>query len=216
MAQGAAAGGRHSGTVAARWRARSLAAGTVVAIMIGAVGCSEDSPAPTPTTTSSSSSPTPTETSASPAPSPTPPPKPEAWTRNDDTGALAAAQYFMDLYAYANATGDLADWKAAGTPDCEFCSGTASDIESIYSQGGHIRGAVFSLTDPQVVGHSETLDVRTVQVMYKADAGDAVDSSGAVIRTYQAESGYLLLDLGFTGAGWLLAGAHAKSEPVNR
>lgn len=187
----------------------ALALGLVTAAL---AGCAKPAPDPTPTSTSTSSSPTPSETSPAPTPGPTPPPKPEAWTRNDDTGALAAAQYFMDLFVYANATGDLTDWDAVSGPNCSFCQNTHEDITSVYGGGGRIDGAEATFTDAQVVGSSPSLNVWAIQYAYATASGTAVDAAGTPTHTYEAEDGLLLLNVGWTGEGWALIDGDASQS----
>ena len=50
-------------------------------------------------------------------------------SRDDETGAIAAATYFLrDLYAYTERTQDTARWVAMSHPDCVFCKSVLDDI----------------------------------------------------------------------------------------
>lgn len=216
MAQGAAAVGRHSWGIARRSRPRRAALATlaVTLAMTGLAGCTKPAPDPSPTPSSTSASPTPTETSPSPTPSPTPPPKPEAWSRDDDTGALAAAQYFMDLYNYVIATGDLTEWKALAAPDCDFCQSVATTTASTYEVGGEIQGGSISVSDAAVVGRDEAFAVTTVELKYATTEVRDLGPDGAVTSSTPAEDGWVLVDLYYSGAGWQFYGADARDEPV--
>ncbi|WP_418606211.1 DUF6318 family protein [Georgenia sp. SUBG003] len=61
---------------------------------------------------------------------------PDAMARDDVAGAEAAAQYFLELYPYVYATGDLAEWKAMSDPECVFCQSVVDNVEELYSGGG--------------------------------------------------------------------------------
>ena len=94
-------------------------------------GCAADAdpqprPEPMPTTTAPSASPTAAERPEVEKPTP-----PEAMRRDDVAGAEAAAQYFLQLYPYVYATGDLTDWKAMSHPECGFCRSVETDVTDI-------------------------------------------------------------------------------------
>lgn len=57
-------------------------------------------------------------------------------------GAAAAASHFMALFTYVNATGDLTEWDALASPDCNFCAGVRQDVEDRRSRGERNVGAV--------------------------------------------------------------------------
>lgn len=50
-------------------------------------------------------------------------------------GAAAAAAYFLQLYPYAYATGDLVEWSAMSDAACGFCSNVRDDVTRIASSG---------------------------------------------------------------------------------
>jgi hypothetical protein len=110
------------------------------------VGCGGEPDAPAATgspTDPSSPTATPTSTPAlRPSPSPSPS-RPEVMERNDVEGAIAAAQYFLELYPYAYNTGDLEDWRAMSHPECVFCIGVIRNVEDLHSIGGYELGGEF-------------------------------------------------------------------------
>jgi hypothetical protein len=112
-----------------------------VSLLLG--GCTDGSAeTPTPTVSTSEaqsvepSSAAPEPTTAAPSAEVEKPVPPEAMRRDDVAGAEAAAQYFLELYPYAFATGDFEDWKAMSDPACEFCSGVAKDADELHAGGG--------------------------------------------------------------------------------
>lgn len=50
-------------------------------------------------------------------------------------GAAAAAAYFLQLYPYAYATGDLSEWSAMSDPGCGFCSNVRDNVTRLESSG---------------------------------------------------------------------------------
>ena len=57
-------------------------------------------------------------------------------------GAAAAATYFLQLYPYVNATGDLTEWDAMASPTCTFCAGVRAEVVERVAQGHRNLGGV--------------------------------------------------------------------------
>ena len=51
-------------------------------------------------------------------------------------GAVAAAQYFIGLQPYLQATGEPTAWQAMSGPDCAYCASTAAAATALHSAGG--------------------------------------------------------------------------------
>ena len=51
-------------------------------------------------------------------------------------GAVAAAQYFISLRPYLQATGEPTAWQAMSGPDCTYCASTAATATALHSAGG--------------------------------------------------------------------------------
>ena len=51
-------------------------------------------------------------------------------------GAVAAAQYFIGLRPYLQATGEPTAWQAMSGPDCAYCASTAATATALHSAGG--------------------------------------------------------------------------------
>jgi len=91
---------------------------------------------PWPETSSSTPSPTPTSTSA---------PKPVhsvAMDTVDTNGAIAVAEYFMQLYSYAYSTGDLTEWKAMSHPECIYCASVVTNVTKQSNTFAHQEGSI--------------------------------------------------------------------------
>ena len=112
----------------------------------GLAGVEPLAPAPLPTTATPSPSVTPAE-SPTPTPSPTPTEtpvvdvtvKPERPAALDEPpsveGAVAVAEYFLLLFPYVNATGDLSDWSALSHADCIYCTNVAARVNEKFGLG---------------------------------------------------------------------------------
>ena len=51
-------------------------------------------------------------------------------------GAVAAAQYFIGLRPYLQATGESTAWQAMSGPDCAYCASAATTATALHSAGG--------------------------------------------------------------------------------
>jgi len=186
----------------------TLATATVLAL-VTACGTTEPGPTASPTTSlSATPSPTPTATALA---EPTKPPEME---RNDEVGAIAAAEYFMELYNYVIQTGDLGPWDAAADRNCGFCSNVSSDLRPVYAEGGKYLGGLVTITSTRLVGFDETLRVHAVEVTYEESESRVLDSDEEVVKHTDARSGWLVLDVGASPDGWRLLTGDARDEPV--
>lgn len=68
------------------------------------------------------------------------PERPAAMDEETVDGAIAAAKYFMELYPYIYATGDLTEWDALSDEGCEFCGNSRSLALELTSDGGYATG----------------------------------------------------------------------------
>ncbi|GEN79321.1 hypothetical protein AFE02nite_10550 [Actinotalea fermentans] len=128
---------------------------SLCATSVALAGCTSDPGTPPPTT--------PPATSAAPSPSatPTPTPTPDAATpperpdmsQVDTETAEAVAVYFLQLYPYVYATGDLTEWRTLSHPECIFCASVITNVEEMVAAGEHWEG-----------GHAEFPDVTTTAV----------------------------------------------------
>ncbi len=199
-----------------RWMPRAT---RWVAVLVGTVvsvgACTGDRPEPGPppaTVTATSAQPT-----ASPSPTPTTPAeptKPASWTTGSDDAAVEAAAYFMDLYNYVIATGDLTEWDALSDPACEFCANTRDDVAAVYTHGGRYEGGQLTADEATLVGYSTTLHIHAVQLTYDTQATSEFTPDGTLVSSYEPESGYVIVDVGFTGDRWMLVAAAARDEPT--
>jgi len=127
-------------------RSGRVLAAVAVCAAVALSGCDGGGEDPTadPTTTAEPTTEEPTSeepTSEAPEPpeveSPTPAPETET---DDHVGAIWAARYFLDLYAYMRATGDTASFEAMSAPECQFCESSIENATEIHEAGGWVEG----------------------------------------------------------------------------
>ena len=112
-------------------------------------------------------SPTPTPSTAATSDATDPPERPAEMSTPSAEGAAAAASYFVSLYPYVFATGDLAEWNAMSADDCKYCLNTRASVEDQLARG--VRGdgseiSVLSATGSELTaGQTYAADVEIRQ-----------------------------------------------------
>lgn len=180
----------------ARTHQRSSRLTLLVPLAVAALlaSCAPDStPAPTPTAPSPSASPT----SLLPAPAPSPT-QPAEMSRDDETGAIAAVDYFLGLYAYTESTQDTRPWESISHPSCTFCTSVVDDTTSQRAQGRVMRAQPMAVMARSVKQLAPVAYEITVQVTkapdalwstdgHELDAGNDVGGTLDVIVIYQVD-----------------------------
>ena len=64
------------------------------------------------------------------------PQRPAEADQHDLTGAIAAADYFITLYPYVYATGDLTAFRTMSDATCKFCDSVITNATSMHTAGG--------------------------------------------------------------------------------
>ena len=128
--------------------------------------------------------------------------------RTDEAGAVAAAEYFMELYHYVLVSGDTYGWTqqtVAGS--CEFCAAVAEQSTADSAEGLQIRLPPFEVNSVHLRGFDSTFRIHAVELTYSTAGGQVIDGSGTPVDVINADEGTLLLDLGRAPQGWELVGA---------
>jgi hypothetical protein len=167
------ASGRTSAGVArsgAGMTSRSRAAVVLVAALLSA-GCSSEAGEPDalPSLPSTSASP-------SAAPSSAVPPSAQAETPE---GARAFARYWFEVLNRAASTGDTEELRTLSHPACESCTRFADSIDFLYTDGGGIRGGVFTLTAVESPADKGVAEV-PVTVVYDVTETEQLNKDGSV------------------------------------
>ncbi|MEE6295272.1 DUF6318 family protein [Georgenia sp. MJ278] len=130
-----------------------------------------------------------------------PPERPAEMARTDEAGAVAAAQYFLSLFGYGAATGDVAEWDAMSDPDCLGCAGLREEMVATHRAGSHdpredpVVNAVW-VADPIDGAHVVLLgvDYELSDIPASSDPAEAVEMPVAVV----------IVGIIHTGDGWLV------------
>lgn len=187
--------------VFARVRGRGFVVGVLLVGLLA--GCSSGAPVVEPSLPVVSQAPSPV-----PSPSPTGPVKPERpadMERTDEVGAAAAAVYFLELYPYVMATGDLEEWDAISYVDlCEFCVKVVSDVADFQSAGSSYTGGEVTVEVTKTYPVDTLLGAYPLDVKLTQAASTVKDPSGVIVDSTEAASAPLRVELIHDGTSWLL------------
>ena len=138
----------------------------------------------------------PVETSAEPSvtgtPEPEPttttgPPKPErpaAMERDDAEGAAAAAEYFVSLYPYVMASGDLTEWESMAHLECGACADLKSDASRRASNGDTFHGGATTarVADPNKYYRDDSTGIIPLDIEVVEEASAIVGPGGETVH----------------------------------
>lgn len=182
-------------------RGRGWAAVTV-ATMLALAGCTGESEAPptTPDATSPVASPSATSTST-PAPDAATPPERPDMSAVDAATAEAVARYFLELYPYVYATGDLTEWQALSHPECIFCASVITNVEEMVAAGNTASGGEI---DADIAAAEITGGTFAVTGLATQGPGFEYDSSGATSDESAGGTYEVALNVVGDSGGWLI------------
>lgn len=140
-----------------------------------------------------------------------PHPEPHEDIENDgQAGAEAAAVYFVKLFPYSLATGDLEAWDQISAESCEHCDLIRGNITEIYDAGG------YATIDPyEILGVSSTpsSDVDGDWLVYvEAVAAEAriFDEDGAEMESCSSGRSKSTVLLRHNDNSWQVVEAHSE------
>lgn len=184
-------------------------------LAVAAAGCTEaaaDLPPESPSATAgTSSSPTPTPTPTPVAPETVKPERPAAMDTVDADGAAAVARYFLELYPYVYATGDLAEWKAMSHPECVFCASVSSDVEAQVAAGISSTGGGVTVESAHVA--QIDVDYFTVSLVASQAATTDVSGDGATVGATDGGRSLLTIIVWRQADAWVIRGIEIQDPP---
>lgn len=192
------------------WMGRTCIAVLVAAVISGCGGAEQtpndrQTPPIRPSTESPSLTPTPTADEILTEPEreyPEPPVRPAEMARDDVDGAVAAAEYFLMLYPYVYATGDLGEWEAMSHPDCKFCGSVLENVERIHSGGGYVVDESIELEVIRTLTPATDSGRVGVDLLMSSKESAEYNVDDAVVTAWPAGDNLVMLDLSYEGARW--------------
>lgn len=184
-------------------------------LAVAVAGCTEaaaDPPPESPTATAETSpSPTPTPTPTPVAPETVEPERPTAMDTVDVDGAAAVARYFLELYPYVYATGDLEEWKALSHPECIFCASVSSDVETQVAAGISSTGGDVTVESADVV--QLDADYFTVRLVASQAPTTDVSGDGATVGSTDGGRSLLTIIVWRQADAWVVRGIEIEDPP---
>ena len=128
----------------------------------------------------------------------------------DGDTAIAAAQYFITLYPYVYATGDLTDFRAMSAATCKFCESVIANTTSMHTAGGWEDPWEHHITFTSISDDPSTPDRYVVELNLASDE-HVSHRIGEPPKTYEASQGPILIQLLWKdGTGWTIEGVKTQ------
>lgn len=186
----------------------AIAVGLSAMVLLGA--CTPEETEPTPSASPTVEEPTPTPTPTTP-PEAIAPERPAEMAEISVAGAEAAATYFLQLYPYVYATGDLAEWASLSHPECLFCASVIQNVGEQVAAGNSSSGAETSVEILSAIDVSPSL--YSVSILATQAPSIEVSADGAVVS--ESDGGRYLMDVLLVPSGetWLIRGVDYEDAP---
>ncbi len=137
-----------------------------------------------------------------------PPERPAAMEEETVEGAIAAAKYFMELYPYIYATGDLTEWDALSDEGCGFCANVGEQVRDLYSSGGYATGVSTEVyTDNGGGPYSDGVYIVDLGVRFHEST--FVDGDGSQTEYAAEDRPEFSISLDWRDESWVILGVNA-------
>ena len=125
--------------------------------------------------------------------------------QNDPTGAQQAAIYFMRLYPYAFATGDLTQWEAMSESTCGFCSNVTANVTELHEDGGWTDPWNVVLSGTEYWDPAPGYDHSRVDVTFDSEPSTSHSGDNSETTTYDPEEGAVItLAMRYVNGRWMV------------
>ena len=121
------------------------------------------------------------------------PVRPENMDEDSPAGAVATAEYFVQLYIYAYATGDLEQWRSMIRPDCLFCNSVVGNVKDLHNKGGWVDPWENTVTQTQYVEPGPGSEYSRVDIVLNQPKTLTYDGTGAAPKVGAAQDNIALL-----------------------
>ena len=139
------------------------------------------------------------------------PEKPENMDENSSEGAIATATYFVQLYPYVYATGDLEQWKSMSRQDCLFCNSVITNVKELHESGGWKDPWVHTITQTGYSDPGPGSEYSRVDVAFDQEAAYTYDGTGAPPEVGEPQTHtVLILAMKYTDGHWEIRGGQVE------
>ena len=139
------------------------------------------------------------------------PQRPAQADQHDLTGAIAAAQYFITLYPYVYATGDLTAFRTMSDATCKFCDSVITNATSMHTAGGWEDPWEHHTTFTSITADVSTPNNRYVVEFHVVSDQHVSHRIGEPPHTNELIQGPVLVQvLWKDGSGWIIEGVNPQ------
>ena len=139
------------------------------------------------------------------------PERPVNMDEDSPEGAVATGSYFVQLYPYVYATGDLEQWRAMTRQDCLFCGSVITNVTSLHDSGGWRDPWSQNIVKTTYLDPGPGSEYSRVDVTFDREATYTYDGTGAepevsdpVPRTQ------LILAMRYEDGHWIIRGGQVE------
>ncbi|MDU0348789.1 DUF6318 family protein [Actinomyces sp. MRS3W] len=125
-------------------------------------------------------------------------------------GAANAATYFLNLFPYMYATGDLDAWKDMSEDDCEFCNNALDDAAELHDAGGWADPWEQEITPLEWWTDEADPNRYVVRVNVVSQAHSEHPGGDTPSRTVEKSEGALLIQMYWEDRDWKIEAGEAE------
>ena len=138
------------------------------------------------------------------------PQRPAEAGQHNLTGAIAVAEYFITLYPYVYATGDLTAFRAMSDATCKFCDSVINNTTSMHTAGGWEDPWEHHTTFTSITADVSTPNRYVVELHLISDQ-HVSHRMGEPPKTYETSQGPILIQvLWKDDTGWIVEGVNPQ------
>ena len=139
------------------------------------------------------------------------PERPENMDEDSPEGAVATGSYFVQLYPYVYATGDLEQWRAMTRQDCLFCGSVITNVTSLHDSGGGVDPWVHTITETGYSDPGPGSEYSRVDIVFSQEAVYTYDGTGAPPEIEDPKPRtQLILAMRYEDGHWIIRGGQVK------
>ncbi len=127
-------------------------------------------------------------------------------------GAVAAGTYFMQLYPYVFATGDLSVWDEMRTEECSFCADISSKVETLHADDGSTTGGEIAILNSSGGGPYGEGHHYLVQLDISEEPSVRISGDGSREEVVGGDYPEILISVLYTSDGWRIEGLNTGSD----
>lgn len=131
------------------------------------------------------------------------PVRPPGMDDNTPDGAMASARYFVSLYPYVYATGDLTDWRAMSQTDiCNFCNSVIDNVTELHGRGGWVDPSAQTITATEYGDPADGYEYSQVRITVDSDPMRRHSGDGTVESEGEAGTSTISFAVKYVDGTW--------------